>query len=189
MSGKGENLLSKDDVWDDSELIKMYDNSVKGIYSTNKKTIADEKTRQWKVGDACMAPFGELWYQAKVLSVQAKEKTATVHFLDYGDEDDATVELNQLFAESEVQFQDEEETEDIEMSASEQASVSKSAPPQFSMPIPKMIPPPPSLLQPLTNEKEITNNLMISWYMSGYHTGYFQAMRDFQQKASQSQKR
>lgn len=43
MSGKEANLLSKDDMWDDSELIKMYDESVKGNFDSKRKTTSDEK--------------------------------------------------------------------------------------------------------------------------------------------------
>lgn len=52
-------------------------------------------------------------------------------------------------------------------------------PSSSTFPIPSMLPPPPDIFKTVTNEKEITSNMMLSWYMSGYHTGYFQAMRDF----------
>uniref|UniRef100_A0AC34F7H1 Tudor domain-containing protein n=1 Tax=Panagrolaimus sp. ES5 TaxID=591445 RepID=A0AC34F7H1_9BILA len=177
MSRKEENLLGKDDMWDDSELIKMYDESVKGNFDKKRKSAPEKKP--WKVGDICMAPFDDLWYQAKILSIESNNKTAKVHFLEYEDDDDATVELDALFREDEVQYQNEQD--DSEMDAAEQSSTINT---KFSIPAPSMIPPPPQLLEPIDNEKEITNNLMISWYMNGYHTGYFQAMRDFQQKAA-----
>ena len=44
-----------------------------------------------------MAPFDDLWYQATILSISTEDKTARVHFLEYGDDDDADVELSELF--------------------------------------------------------------------------------------------
>ena len=52
MSGKGnrtkrdENLLGKDEIWDDSELIKMYDASVKGNFNIKEKDPKEEKTKE-----------------------------------------------------------------------------------------------------------------------------------------------
>lgn len=44
-----------------------------------------------------MAPFEDLWYQAKIISIQPNSKTAKVHFLEYDDDDEVTVEIDSLF--------------------------------------------------------------------------------------------
>jgi|UniRef100_A0AC35GGD2 survival motor neuron protein len=178
MSGKEANLLSKDDMWDDSELIKMYDESVKGNFDSKRKTTSDEKKPEWKVNDICMAPFEDLWYQATIISIQPNSKTAKVHFLEYDDE--VTVEIDSLYKEDEVEYQNEIEEEEPDAITVKSQFSRK----QLNIPVPNMVPPPPQLLNPITNEKEITSNLMISWYMNGYHTGYYQAMKDFQSKAA-----
>ncbi|KAE9549853.1 hypothetical protein FO519_006939 [Halicephalobus sp. NKZ332] len=113
----GSNLLNQDEIWDDAELIRMYEESMSG-----KKQEASQK--QWKIGDTCMAPYEDLWYAAKILSINRANKTVKVRFTEY--EEDAVT---------------------------------------------------------FDNEREITNNMMLSWYMSGYHTGYFQAMRDFKKNS------
>lgn len=43
-----------------------------------------------------------------------------------------------------------------------------------------LIPPPPTSLPPMASidENELLTTTLMSWYMSGYHTGYFQAIRD-----------
>ena len=43
-----------------------------------------------------------------------------------------------------------------------------------------LIPPPPSSLPPMesVDENELLTTTLMSWYMSGYHTGYYQAIRD-----------
>lgn len=43
-----------------------------------------------------------------------------------------------------------------------------------------LIPPPPTSLPPIPSldENELLTTTLMSWYMSGYHTGYFQAIRD-----------
>jgi len=55
---------------------------------------------------------------------------------------------------------------------------------------PDLIPPPPPALfgkaVVANNEKEALTNMLMSWYMTGYHTGYFQAMRDMKEKPSGS---
>uniref|UniRef100_A0A0R3RI00 Tudor domain-containing protein n=1 Tax=Elaeophora elaphi TaxID=1147741 RepID=A0A0R3RI00_9BILA len=67
-----------EDVWDDSALIKMYDEMVNRTYdslgaqstSTTKKKKKSRKTSKikWHVGDHCMAPYynDQLWYPAVV---------------------------------------------------------------------------------------------------------------------------
>ena len=116
-----------------------------------------------------MAPYEDLWYQAKIISINKGNKTVKVRFTEY--DEDAVVPLDSLYAENEVTYEDEEEEEEPEPQPSTSSN-------QYSK-IPSILPPPPELFKTFENEKEITNNMMLSWYMSGYHTGYFQAMRDF----------
>jgi survival motor neuron protein len=57
---------------------------------------------------------------------------------------------------------------------------SKSGP----LPIPNVCPPPPALFEKLaktSDEKESLTNMLMSWYMSGYHTGYYE-VADFDQE-------
>ncbi|CAG9538828.1 unnamed protein product [Cercopithifilaria johnstoni] len=67
-----------EDVWDDSALIKMYDEMINRTYdslgaqctSTTKKKKKSRRTSKmkWHVGDHCMAPYynDQLWYPAVV---------------------------------------------------------------------------------------------------------------------------
>ncbi|KAK6050895.1 hypothetical protein COOONC_11603 [Cooperia oncophora] len=45
--------------------------------------------------------------------------------------------------------------------------------------IPSIAPPPPSVLAGLSvpDEAEALSSMLMSWYMSGYHTGYYQWKR------------
>lgn len=51
---------------------------------------------------------------------------------------------------------------------------------QHGKPANILIPPPPTSLPPMPSldENELLTTTLMSWYMSGYHTGYFQAIRD-----------
>lgn len=51
-----------------------------------------------------------------------------------------------------------------------------------------LIPPPPANLPNLvnSNENELLTTTLISWYMSGYHTGYYQATRDLQKNSAKN---
>uniref|UniRef100_A0A915PSJ5 Tudor domain-containing protein n=1 Tax=Setaria digitata TaxID=48799 RepID=A0A915PSJ5_9BILA len=66
-----------DDVWDDSALIKMYDEMINRTYDSlgeqctsamKKKKLHKSPKIEWHVGDHCMAPFydDQLWYPAVV---------------------------------------------------------------------------------------------------------------------------
>lgn len=42
-----------------------------------------------------------------------------------------------------------------------------------------VMPPPPFELPQSENEDEARTSMLMSWYMAGYHTGYFEALRKF----------
>ncbi|VBB33083.1 unnamed protein product [Acanthocheilonema viteae] len=65
-----------EDVWDDSTLIKMYDEMINRTYDSlgaqcTLATKKKKKSRKWHVGDHCMAPYygDQLWYPAVVKSL------------------------------------------------------------------------------------------------------------------------
>ncbi|XP_073480501.1 survival motor neuron protein isoform X1 [Aquarana catesbeiana] len=56
-------------------------------------------------------------------------------------------------------------------------------PPSFS-PGPPLIPPPPPMGPDITEDDEALGSMLIAWYMSGYHTGYYLGLKQSRMEAS-----
>uniref|UniRef100_A0A914EDN6 Tudor domain-containing protein n=1 Tax=Acrobeloides nanus TaxID=290746 RepID=A0A914EDN6_9BILA len=182
--------------------------------SSKRRESVDSSTGdQWKPNDLCMAPYEGKWYPATIISIDEKKKTCKVLYNGYDQEE--IVDLKDLLREEDVEWsQDEPEsaledsamdesqsslTEDILVNEkakkksrkSSRASLNASAGISIKQIMdPDLIPPPPPALfgkaVVANNEKEALTNMLMSWYMTGYHTGYFQAMRDMKEKPSGS---
>ncbi|XP_033750505.1 survival motor neuron protein 1-like [Pecten maximus] len=104
---------SENELWDDTALIKAYDNAVKLMKSKiksengkeeeavpetfqqkkkkkNKKKRSKSKKRKWSPGDQCRAVFSEdgLIYDAEILSVDEETSTCFVRYKGYGNEEE-----------------------------------------------------------------------------------------------------
>ncbi|XP_060073615.1 survival motor neuron protein 1-like [Ylistrum balloti] len=103
---------SDNELWDDTALIKAYDNAVKLMKSKiktengkeevveetfqqkkkkkNKKKRSKNKKRKWSPGDQCRAVFSEdgLIYDADILSVDEETSTCFVRYKGYGNEEE-----------------------------------------------------------------------------------------------------
>ena len=120
-----------------------------------------DNVSQWKEGDLCMCPYNDdgLLYNATIVTISAS--LSTVLFDDYGNE-----EVHPL---SDLQLRTDEniDHEDADVSA---------------VPAPPPPPPPPFPDLP-SNSVDDQNGLsatLMSWYLAGYHTGYYQALKQQQ---------
>ncbi|KAI1722428.1 survival motor neuron protein (SMN) domain-containing protein [Ditylenchus destructor] len=158
------NEFTKEEIWDDSALIEMYEQT-------------RSLTHSWKVGDYCMAPYEEdgKYYPAKVVKIMNNK--CEVIYTDYDTK--AAVKLGDLLREDDVDYADEDEA-----SASEQQNISvdiatSSEKDNFGMP--EICPPPPphlfSQIAQADTDKEALTNMLMAWYMNGYHTGYYKGMQ------------
>ncbi|XP_014773931.1 survival motor neuron protein isoform X1 [Octopus bimaculoides] len=100
------------DIWDDTALIKAYDNAVDNIKAQlddkmdseqspsnekvncqqsrkSKKQTKKKNKCKWKVGDECLATYTEdcLLYEAKIISVNYEDDTCFVRYSGYGNEE------------------------------------------------------------------------------------------------------
>ncbi|GAB1597332.1 survival motor neuron protein-like isoform X2 [Argonauta hians] len=98
------------DVWDDTALIKAYDNAVDKLKAQlddkmeseptppshtekssrkNKKHSKKKNKCKWKVGDNCVAVYTEdsLLYEAKIISIDPDHETCYVRYTGYGNEE------------------------------------------------------------------------------------------------------
>ncbi|EFP11401.1 CRE-SMN-1 protein [Caenorhabditis remanei] len=185
--------MEVEDVWDDTDLIRMYEQSIQeqqvsGV-KEKKYTGEDGKTYLWKVGGNCMAPFEEngetSYYAATIDSIGGKdEHEVQVTFLYYGNQTTAHMKdlwLNEEAIAEAVASEKKQKQKVGKKVKNEQGTNS-------STPIPKMAPPiPPNILAMAPADKqEALSSMLMSWYMSGYHTGYYQAMSDLEEQGESS---
>lgn len=195
--------LNDDQMWDDSLLIDMYEKSQKKINEAlfkkqlndqendqlvnktndkklknknqkkNSKCSVNNNTQEWKSGDFCRLVYLEdnVEYEAQILSINSEEKTCHICYIGYENE-----ELRLL--------------SDLKASAganarklqAKMAEIGKKEDKKFSSETSSIIPPPaPFFLENGSsyNEDDALASMLMSWYMAGYHTGYYQAQKDF----------
>ncbi|MFH4974101.1 hypothetical protein AB6A40_000810 [Gnathostoma spinigerum] len=206
-AGKEESEnAEQEDIWDDSELIQMYDEVCSGTYDKviGEKSNTKEKSGpslNWKKGDHCLAPYYEdnLWYPAVVLDVKLETDECKVQYDVY--EDSAWVKIADITRPSENgpvengdlnarkkrgSAQSFKSNGSRGNSSNPRQSNTKNRPNKkpgtnsnFSAPS-AIIPPPPPVFSSLSipTEEEALSSMLMSWYMNGYHTGYYQALQD-----------
>lgn len=202
--------LSNADIWDDTLLIKAYDESLKLAKeevakriarSTNKQksndvdgddgedgSVSKQSQGQYKIGDYVRATYEDgLDYEAKIISIDAEKENCVVRFIGYDNEE--TVDLNNLLS----SWGKNVRKKQMRTAANDLAGGTenkRNAPMSFpncsvpdSVPIP-LLPPIPPMLNDTTEDSENMSAMLMSWYMSGYYTGYYQGQKDAQNKTS-----
>ncbi|PAV67753.1 hypothetical protein WR25_04250 [Diploscapter pachys] len=175
---KGE----EDSEWDDTELIQMYDESIKATYEKigegNAKKANESAVLSpldWKIGDKCMALYheDELWYPATIQELAHQEAKARVIFEGY--ENEEWIDMKDL--NREIDEIDEEESIDMKSEMIEPHPSQKKPHPSV---MPPLGPPPPFALNPtgtIPDDEQAKSAMLMSWYMAGYHTGYYAASK------------
>ncbi|VDI56120.1 survival motor neuron protein [Mytilus galloprovincialis] len=113
---RGQAAESDSDLWDDTALIKAYDNAVNLVkakvngsvindnesQTSNKQEINKKRKRKrkkkhknkkkcpWKVGDQCRAVFTEddLTYDAEIIDIDEEAETCMIRYRGYGNEEE-----------------------------------------------------------------------------------------------------
>ncbi|CAL2030672.1 unnamed protein product [Caenorhabditis brenneri] len=186
--------MNAEDVWDDSALIQMYEESLREVNRSagvTEKTFTDAegKTTTWKVGGNCMAPFEEngdkSYYPAKINSFGGTNNLEVeVTFYFYGNK--AVVQMEELWIEeaaiAEAVAADEAEKSKATNTNTRASSTQQPATSTATPSLPEMVPVPPDVLNmaPPANVEEATNSALMSWYMAGYHSGYLKGMQHAQ---------
>jgi hypothetical protein len=122
------------------------------------------ESNQWKVGDLCLCPYSEdgLLYNATIIHIDSS--SCTVSFDEYGNE-----EIHPL---TDLQIRTEEEA------VEQQQELLPSIDEDDILP-----PPPPPLLPPFpvlnpTDDNDTLSSTLMSWYLAGYHTGFYQGLKN-----------
>ncbi|KAK6107066.1 Survival motor neuron protein (SMN) family protein [Brugia pahangi] len=198
-----------EDVWDDSALIKMYDEMINRTYDSlgaqctsvtkKKKKFRKSSKIKWHVGDHCMAPYynDQLWYPAVVKKLDLDDGKCDVLYDVY--DELARVSIADLTKPVE---NDEEGTSEGNATQETFETEEKVLPTNHTQTptkhfnymqssstdhtsIPSLVPPPPIAFTnlPPPDDDEALASMLMSWYMTGYHTGYYQAIQDKKKKA------
>lgn len=146
-----------------NENIEMIDNS---------SVLSD--SNQWKIGDLCLCPYSEdgLLYNATIILIDSL--SCTVSFDDYGNE-----EAHSL---TDLQIRTEDEEEAGATAAAEEEQQQEE--PVISIDEHDILPPPPPppipfpLLNPNNDNNDTLSSTLMSWYLAGYHTGFYQGIKD-----------
>ncbi|XP_062602897.1 survival motor neuron protein 1-like [Saccostrea cucullata] len=228
---------SENDLWDDTALIKAYDNAIsivkahinddQGLTDEEKPVTTDKKRKggkrkkrhrkkkQWKPGDQCRAIFSEdgLVYDAEILSVDQSAGTCIVRYRGYGNEEEQILDKlrsapgrrprqQKLSAAEAGSLADSMDWCGHKSDASSKdASITHGRthphitqsggfpwpdvppiPTSLAHNIPFVPPPPPLIAEdPVDGDNEVMCSMLMAWYMSGYHTGYYQGLKHARQ--------
>ncbi|KAI6202823.1 hypothetical protein M3Y94_00484700 [Aphelenchoides besseyi] len=143
--------------------------------------------KKWKEGDACCAyyPDDGMYYPATIISINGRK--VTVLYTEYEGEKQV-VNVDQLLSESDVEQPAEDDDFDEEVTIMEVSTSgtvvyekpqSSSSHGKKNVPTPKLVPPPPEIFSKFsttTDEKKSLTNMLMSWYMAGYQTGYHEGL-------------
>ncbi|KAJ8304253.1 hypothetical protein KUTeg_017836 [Tegillarca granosa] len=125
---RGQTQDSEGELWDDTALIKAYDNAVNMMKSKmgvkdvednksqdsqkrkrrSKRKKNKRKSKKWKPGDMCRAVYTEdnILYDAEIISVDTENETCVVCYVGYGNEEEKKLsELKVMSRKSQQQQQ------------------------------------------------------------------------------------
>ncbi|XP_055380694.1 survival motor neuron protein isoform X2 [Condylostylus longicornis] len=183
-------MASDSDIWDDTLLIKAYDNSAKLAKSEIAKRIAsatnssDRNSKQnqpnqsaecvsYNIGDYVRATYeDEMDYEAKIIAIDRETKKCTIRYIGYDNEQDVSIcDLVPSWGKKARKIQFAKAKNDKGHRKKERINVSL---PNYNLPPPPPIPP---MLNELNEDSENISAMLMSWYMSGYYTGLYQGQK------------
>ena len=168
---RGDEEISDDEEEEDEEDEEEYEDEEE---DENLKKKANPK--DWQVGDLCMAIYSEdgLAYPANILSI-GEDNKCTVRYLHYLNEEEKS--LDELY--ENVEEVVEEINKLTENTTNKETNI---RPPMGFLPPPPPIPL-PSLDSKVTQDDAL-HSMLISWYMSGYHTGFYYGLKNAAQNSN-----
>nr|XP_048705224.1 survival of motor neuron protein-like isoform X2 [Caretta caretta] len=178
----------------------------------NKKNRSRKKSnaaplKQWKVGDACSAVWSEDGnvYLATIASIDQKRGTCVAVYTGYGNREEHNLsdlllpntvekenkEQNARENENETQYSTDESEKSSQSPGNKYNSTKlKSShwnshfPPPPPPGLGRLIPPPPPMGPDSPEDEEALGSMLIAWYMSGYHTGYYLGLKQSRMEAA-----
>lgn len=201
----------KSPVVDRKKDVRTRQSSVSNSSDTEKEPNlgARPKAPVWKIGQHCSCTYSEdgIDYEAQIIKLLSSGKSCIVRYFGYNNEEE------QLFSNLKPSLGKESRQTQIEEAALDRlnsegleqnlvgqgdSSVDRSAKTDLNQEMPsvagssrkRLVPPPPTAFNdsncPQVQEDDGLASMLMSWYMSGYHTGYYRALK--LQKQSQCSK-
>ena len=195
---------SSEDIWDDTLLVKAYDNSVKLekaalakriAQSTNKLTdsshfasgesskIPPKESEEiiLKIGSYVRATYqDDIDYEAKIIAIDENGEKCTIKYIGYDNEEEVMFgDLVQSWGKKSrsLQFAKAKQTSAVRDSNNDNAKKPAKSSPSVG---PNHLPPPPPMppiLNDLNEDSEHISAMLMAWYMSGYYTGLYQGQK------------
>ncbi|XP_068941099.1 survival motor neuron protein isoform X2 [Petaurus breviceps papuanus] len=206
-----KNALKNGEISETSDKQKSTGPKRKNIKNRNKKKSNPAPLKQWKVGDACCAVWSEDGniYPATVASADLKRGTCVVVYTGYGNKEEQNLSdlllpnsegvcdeepIHENENESQSQYSTDESEKSSRSPGNKQNRIKSKAahwnsyfppPPPLPLPVPglgKLIPPPPPMSPDSPEDADALGSMLIAWYMSGYHTGYYLGLKQHQKE-------
>ncbi|XP_061198670.1 survival motor neuron protein isoform X3 [Neopsephotus bourkii] len=163
----------------------------------NKRRTNKVSSKQWKVGDSCNAVWSEDGnvYLATIVSINHKRGTCVVTYTGYGNQEEKS--LTDLLPAAIDEINENETPCSTDGSEGSQSPGNKNSfmkgrflPQNLRFPVPPGVPglgrwiPPPPPMRPDSEDDEALGSMLIAWYMSGYHTGYYLGLKQSRMEAA-----
>uniref|UniRef100_A0A8C4XNC1 Tudor domain-containing protein n=1 Tax=Falco tinnunculus TaxID=100819 RepID=A0A8C4XNC1_FALTI len=165
----------------------------------NRKKSNAVPWKQWKVGDSCSAVWSEDGnvYLATIASINQKRGTCVVTYTGYGNQEEQN--LSDLLPPASDETNENEtpySTDESEKSSQlprikNNCTKARFSPQNFHFLSPpatpglgRLIPPPPPMTPDSSEDDEALGSMLIAWYMSGYHTGYYLGLKQSRMEAA-----
>lgn len=151
---------------------------VKESIEMTDHSLLSTENNQWKIGDLCLCPYTEDGLLYKATIIQIDSSSCTVSFDDYGNEEAHPLTDLHLRTENE----DEEDEHEQQQQQQHQQGEEEAEEGVISIDEHDILPPPPPAPLPLLNVNDGNNDTLsatlMSWYLAGYHTGFYQGIKN-----------
>jgi len=154
-----------------------------------KDKNANNNQQNWKIGDIVVARFSEdgEYYQARIVSMDENSDSCVVCYIGYENEEPQKISSLRLLN---TEGSELDSANEAPMTSHEQGTAASwifpdtfaGAPANRSQRQNPLLPPPPppgyfDTHVRVPSEQAALSSMLMAWYMSGYHTGYYEAMR------------
>ncbi|RWS09467.1 survival motor neuron protein-like isoform X1 [Dinothrombium tinctorium] len=170
----------------------QFTNSSVAVTADSLRALSDDslannrkEIKEWRKGHFCRCVYSEdkCEYEAQIVDICKDRGTCIVRYIGYGNEEEQLLtDLMPSKGKSSRKIQEKAAREVImnETSTPEHHQFTIPSPPKEAQQndIPFLVPPPPTYFPPPpVKEDDALASMLMSWYMSGYHTGYYQALK------------